>query len=391
MFSSPDLDVLLTGLGSMVATVIVAVVFGGLAWLAHYLLTLPLRRSERARLFLWTLEQGLRAGKSVGHTIVSMARRNVTALGWRLGSVADRIEDGATLEDALTSCPAFLPPHVSEMLAVGERVGNVAGVLPVCRKTLSDASSRTRGAMNYLIIMVFGFAGFFGTTLFVIPLIAIYILPRFREMFADMQIPLSPVLEVVVAVMTRPWLYALVCLLPLSFLVCAVFYAGGPRLLSSLGLRRVAGWLHYLMPWRRKRLQRDFSAMLGVLLEAGVPESEALEMAAHSTANHAFAKRGRTAVAALEEGVPLMEAVARLDRSGELRWRLANAAHEGGGFAHALVGWHEWLDAKAFQQEQIASQVITTAVVVLNGGIVAAVAIGIFHCLVRLMWIGVMW
>ena len=34
---------------------------------------------------------------------------------------------------------------------------------------------------------------------------------------------------------------------------------------------------YYLLPWRRKRLQRDFSTMLAILLDSGVPESEAFE------------------------------------------------------------------------------------------------------------------
>ena len=37
------------------------------------------------------------------------------------------------------------------------------------------------------------------------------------------------------------------------------------------------------LPWRRKRFQRDFSAMLAVLLDAEVPETEAVGLAAEAT------------------------------------------------------------------------------------------------------------
>ena len=62
----------------------------------------------------------------------------------------------------------------------------------------------------------------------------------------------------------------------------------------------------------------------------------------------------------LREGVALTEAVQAIDDTGEFRWRLTNAAYGRGGFMAALSGWHEALDAKAYQLEQAASQVITT-------------------------------
>ena len=37
--------------------------------------------------------------------------------------------------------------------------------------------------------------------------------------------------------------------------------------------------LLFLLAWRRKRLQRDFSTILAVLLDSEVPESEAVTLA----------------------------------------------------------------------------------------------------------------
>ena len=157
-------------------------------------------------------------------------------------------------------------------------------------------------------------------------------------------------------------------------------YVGGPR---------VHGWVHRLLPdfqdwllarlpWRRKRLQRDFSAMLAVLLDAEVPEAEAVVLAAHSTANLAFINRARKVRSRLQAGVKLPEAVGAVDDSGELQWRLSNALRRGSGFVRALTGWHEALDAKAFQLEQAAAQLTTTFLVLINGVIVASIMIAVF-------------
>ena len=156
-------------------------------------------------------------------------------------------------------------------------------------------------------------------------------------------------------------------------------------MVAWLRLRGLGDRLAVWLPWRRKRLQRDFSAMLAVLLDAEVPEAKAVALAAAATANGVFVRRAKAAAAAMERGEPLADALGRLDRSGELKWRLANAAHGRLGFLDALAGWHESLEAKAFQQEQTAAQAITTALVLGNGAIVALVAIGFFSILVLMI------
>jgi hypothetical protein len=74
----------------------------------------------------------------------------------------------------------------------------------------------------------------------------------------------------------------------------------------------------------------------------------------------------------------------RFDKAGEFAWRLSNAAAQEGGFLPALAGWMEALDAKAFQQEQTASQIITTSLVLCNGLVVGLIATGIFAVLISL-------
>ena len=80
-----------------------------------------------------------------------------------------------------------------------------------------------------------------------------------------------------------------------------------------------------------------------------------------------------------------------MDDSGELRWRLANALHSSRGFLRALTGWHEALDAKAFQQEQAVAQLTTTGLVLFNGVMVAGIVIAVFLALIQLLNEAVLW
>ena len=81
----------------------------------------------------------------------------------------------------------------------------------------------------------------------------------------------------------------------------------------------------------------------------------------------------------------------RLDDDGEFHWRLTNASRSTHGFRAALNGWIEALDAKAFQQQQAAAQVITTAIVLVNGALVGALVVGTFQALIAIVNTGVMW
>jgi len=165
-------------------------------------------------------------------------------------------------------------------------------------------------------------------------------------------------------------------------------YIGGPRVVAWFPILER---LHYRLPWRRKRMQRDFSTMLAVLLDAGVPEAAALTLAADCSANSVFRRRAARAVDALRQGLKLPEAVQQLDDAGEFRWRLRNAVAAPGGFFRALAGWHESLDARAFQQEQAAAQVITTSLVLWSGLFVGLILCAIFMVLTTLITTAALW
>jgi type II secretory pathway component PulF len=138
-------------------------------------------------------------------------------------------------------------------------------------------------------------------------------------------------------------------------------------------------------------MQRDFSSMLAILLDSGVSEPEAVALAADCAANGVFRRRAARAVDALKQGQKLTQAVQAMDDSGEFGWRLANALHGDAGFLPALAGWHESLDAKAFQQEQAAAHGITTALVLWSGLFVGTVVVSVFMFLISLINEGNLW
>lgn len=357
-------------------------------YLVFYFLTLPMRRNERVRIFLDYLEQGMKEGRTPEAALEQVMMAQDRALGRkRIHLLVAHLQQGFRLTQALEQVPRLVPPQIRAMLRTGERIGDVPKVLPACRMVLRDSVSHVRGALNYLLVLAFVATPF---TIFIPLVLRVKVLPSFRAVFAGMYegVQLPAFTRFVFAENTL--FLAIQVSLFLLVWAATLIYLAGPRLRDLLetmflGSTYWVDWVVYRLSWRRKRLQRDFSGILATLLEAGVPEAEAVRLAGDATDNQVMRRRAEEICQRLNQGVKLPEALLVLHDVGELRWRITNALHAGGGFGRALAGWQEALDAKAFQLEQAAAQVFTTLLVLVNGGIVACIVIGMFIPLIELV------
>ncbi len=360
---------------------------------AYLILSLPMRRAERGRLLLDLIEDGLKRGKSPEETIIAVSQTNDASVGKSVHRLAAYLADGRGFYDALTRLPQLLPPQVTAMLKAGERVGDLPKVLPACRQKLRDPLSQTRGALNYILAM----AGYFifPAVMSILTAMEIYVLPTFLDVMSGMSDGASPQLPALLSfVIEYRWALVLIqAVLTLMIWVAVFIYVGGAPLTAwfESSLAPLVHRIHYIIPWRRKRMQRDFSTMLGLLLDADVPEHEAILLAADCSANNIFKRRAQQAATRLQQGVKLTEALAAPDDAGEFRWRLSNAVHAQEGFFQALAGWNQALDAKAFQQEQAAAHVVTTGIVLLNGLVIGTFVVAVFELLANVVNLATTW
>jgi type II secretory pathway component PulF len=303
----------------------------------------------------------------------------------RVYLLAAHIESGLRFGPALEEVPRFLPPQICAMLRAGERLGDFRRGLSACREILRDRPEAVRSAVHYMMVVALFFSpAAVGWILFAM----IFVVPRFKEVAEDMDAPAWPLAQFLFA--NVGWLIGFEIVLVLLLTSATLLYVGGPRLARWFQFRGFpfVDWTAWHIPWKQKRLQRTFSAMLTVLLDGGVPESEAVRLAGDCTDNEICRRRARCVIAALEKGVKLDEAVRAFDDSGEFHWRLANAVTQSGtrgGFLGALRGWHEALDAKAFQQEEATAHALTTGLVIWNGLVVALITTAMFGLIVGIL------
>ncbi|MGA2245575.1 MAG: type II secretion system F family protein [Verrucomicrobiota bacterium] len=357
---------------------------GAFSVVLHFLLSLPMRRRDRALFFLDLIETVIRRGQPVEQAILSAAENHDRAIGVPFFVVAAHMEDGARLGEALEQVPGFLPPQVNAMIRAGEQLGDLKKVLPACREVLRVAPDTVRTTMHYMVAILLLFAPI---AIWVITLLSLFVVPKFRDVASGMGITIWPLARFVFMLNDHFILVGFEALLFLALVAVAAIYIGGPGLVRRFQFRAVpvVDWIAWRIPWKQKKLLRAFSAMLAVLLDSGVPEAVAVRLAGEATANEICHRRAGRVVAALQEGAKLEEALRAFDDNGEFRWRVSNAAHAHGGFLDALRGWHAALDAKAFQQEETATHALTSGLVILNGVVVGLIAVGMFGMLVMIL------
>jgi type II secretory pathway component PulF len=353
-----------------------------LAVIVHLVFSVPLRRRERARFFIDLLESALNSGQAVEHVILSAAETRDRAMGIRFYMLAAYIESGSKFVEALGKVPEFLPPSVSAMLRAGSKIGDLKSVFPACREILRDAPAAVRTAQHYIVCILLVFSPI---SVLLMWMMLVFVFPRFEDVAAGMNVSLWPVTEFVFR--NTYWLFAFEVTLFLLLLAAAIIYMGGPQFVRRLQFLKfpIVDWISWHLPWKQKRLQRVFTAMLAVLLDGGMPEAEAIRLAGDCTANEICRQRTVRIIAALQQGMKLVDAIQVFDDAGEFHWRLANATHARRGFLDALRGWLEALDAKAFQQEEATAHVLTSGLVILNGVLVGLIATAVFGLLLAIL------
>lgn len=365
-------------------------------------ISLPMQRRERARMFLALLETGTQGGRPVEQTIIELARRRDRSMGVELHQLAAHLEQSLPLMAALERVPRLLPPAMLAMLRAGAESGDLRRVLPCCRALVREPAFNQQTWVHQLVTLG---VVYLPMQFWWVALARVVVWPKFEEILKDMageegaRLRLFDMNQV-----DSLWVgFAFFVCLPIT--VVAAAHLVGPKAFQLLWpgkpdasgripdswVERLRQRVELLLPWVCRRKQRDFSAMLALLLDTGLPEAKAVQLAGESTANLVLAARARRVAGELARGVKLTEALRLMDDSGQLAWRLANAAQGKTTFRAALAGWHDALDARATQQEQVAAHVTATLSVLANGLFVGLFAYAMFHGLITLVNVAGEW
>ena len=286
--------------------------------------------------------------------------------------VADMLDDGFSLPEALQRVPGAAPKEVRVAAEVGQATGRIAICLRRAdRERLAGAWLEIVPRLLYpvvLLLFITGIGGF----------LHIGILPKMRKIFDDFGESLPP--------MTRR-LAGFFDFLQESGRLVALMVVCGIMLVAVLVASPAARW-HVPIIGRLYRwdVQGLVLRMLAALLEAGRPVPEALQRLAEADEFPPVVRRCiDSAQRRVRAGEPLAESLRQAGLLPRNMAALVQTAQRLNNLPWALGEMGELLSGRALRMARRISVFVAPFLLLAVGGVVACVAIGTFMPLIALL------
>jgi len=283
------------------------------------------------------------------------------------------VEAGQTLSKAMSKYP-----NVFSNLFIGLiRAGEVGGVLEESLQRLAafleaDVALRrkVRAAMTYPTIVVIA-------ALAIVIGLVTFILPRFFDVFRDLNIKEFPVMTQMLMdfsnFLTSRW-YVMIAIVALVVMAFRMFVRTriGRRLYDRLKLR-----LPVFGPLNHKIALARFSRTLSTLLSSGVPILQALETVAGTVANEIIAEAVMEARARIREGDRIGPPLEKSGMFPPMVVHMISIGEESGALDQMLSKVADFYESEVESTLQSLTSAIEPVLIVLLGGMVGFIVISL--------------
>ena len=285
-------------------------------------------RLQDLSLFCGHLAALIQSGMPLAPALRELA---VEARGKRLRNVLEEarraVEGGETLEDALAHQGGRVPPLFLSLIRVGERTGNLPGVLlqlSAFGQRRIRFSQRIQATLAYPTILFVSLLVFLG--IFVPQVIG-----QFETMYEQVNgtLPWPTALILQIGEMTK-FVILFLFTLPLFGMILVMLHLTPARLWAQRFLERVL----LALPWFGRHyaamLEARYYQALGTLLDNGAPIVESLCLAGEATGSPGIASASIQAAARVAQGEPVSEVLAKFGiAKSSHAWMLLQAEHAG--------------------------------------------------------------
>ncbi|MAE66188.1 MAG: hypothetical protein CMJ18_18110 [Phycisphaeraceae bacterium] len=285
------------------------------------------------------------------HVLVSSGTRLVEGLEsleqqtrdehWRsvIADVRSRVEEGASLTEAVGQHPEYFDPVCQNLIGAGESTGKMAAMLDrlaaLCRKQV-QVRHTLAGSMIYPILLVF-------VSVSVLCSMLLFVLPRFSSLFESLDAPIPPTTQFLMALSYGLRHYWWALLLGIAAVVVGLRY----WLRSESGKICFDGII--LRTPQVGRMARSFATariarLLGVLLDSHMPLLEVLGLIRGTMGNVYFARLIGTAEDAVTRGEPVSAAFADSDLISPSVCQVVRSGEQSGQVASLLLNLADLMD-----------------------------------------------
>ena len=252
-----------------------------------------------------------------------------------LRSIAEHVERGGNLEDALTGRSSGFPNYVHGLVAAAARTGRLG---PALDELVHHTSSvhrvwwHLRASLTYPLLVM-------SLSLVVLVLLFTYVVPEFKTMFHDFELEL-PTITLAIVHISDGWVNALTgdglrYTLSLTGGVLTIVVIGR-LLLGAARWRRLLGTCPLIGPLWSWTGTSSFARLLAILVEQDVPLPDALEFTAGAVRDSNVRESSLLMAEGIRQGSTLSEQLSGNNRFPESLLPFVECGEENANLADTL-------------------------------------------------------
>jgi len=302
-----------------------------------------------------------------------------------LADVTVRLMNGVSLGQSLAACPAFFPPDYIALIELGERTGQLPTILDHLVADLAERRRRqlflfSRLAYPFVILVVY---------MSVISFIMIRVIPKFRDIFAEFEVPLPAVTEAVIDASNVLVEYPLGPGLIFMVLLAILVY----KLLGNLGVwhtwdvpRRLAGGVRRLVGATSRQELADLAASMSAALIGGATVVETLTLTARCTRPGRVRNAVLDALGPVKDGATLADALAATRIFPRTFLWMVRSGEAGGQLPEALRQVQVMYLLRARRLAHFLGTLVIPLITCFLAALVLVLALSVFSPQIGLLW-----
>jgi type IV pilus assembly protein PilC len=299
-----------------------------------------------------------------------------------IGGVADEVEGGGTLSDAMSKYPKAFDKLYVNMINAGE----LGGVLDLILARLADFMEKAAklkkkviGAMIYPAVVI-------SIAVAIVSMIMIFVIPKFEQIFRDFKTELPPITKILLAVsrwFANDYGWAYVLFSPIIFMVTLklVRLSEGGKYATDLVLIKIP----ILGGIVSKSSIARFTRTLGTLISAGVPILDAINITKETAGNEVYARALGKVHDAIREGESMADPLRATKVCDAIVVNMIDVGEETGDLDKMLIKVADNYDSDVDVLVGSLISILEPLMVVVLGVIVGFIVIALFAPMISLI------
>lgn len=296
-----------------------------------------------------------------------------SVLGRAIEDVAERIERGENLSDAMIAHPEVFGKMYTSMIRAGERAGTLDAILEdlaIYLEKIDAIKTKVRSAMSYPIFVLI-FASIASAFLL------LKIVPTFEQIYADLGQQLPGLTRVVVGISntirSNAGITALIAAAILIGLYLWTRTRPGRYTLDLFLIR-----MPIFGPIIRKAVMSRFTRTFGILLRSGLPILEALDLVKGAAGNRVVSGAIEDARGRIGMGQGITASFRATGKFPEMVLQLMATGEESGEMDAMLVKASDFYDRQVEASVHGLTSLIEPVMIVLVGAMIGVIVVSMF-------------